>query len=87
MEIKHTYSNKITYDLSVAYASDRIVILLETEDLKIITKYKKIFNTKEMAAHLRRQFSSTKELFQFMGTEDNFTVDPMNGRIVLQIRS
>ena len=38
-----------------------------------------------MDDQFEKWFPNPRELFEFMGEEDNFRVDPMNGKIVFSI--
>ena len=86
MEVSHKFYNRISYYLTVTFAADRVGITMHTQDLRFSRKYQKTISRVGMDGQMRKEFPSSQKLFGFMGKEDNFTVDPMNGRITLHIR-
>ena len=81
MNITHKFQNRITYDLTITHVADRLGIKMQAQDLRFSKTFEKVVDRVDQ---LRKEFRTTGELFTFMGEEDNFTVDPMNVRIVLQ---
>ena len=84
MDSTHKFSNKISYDLAVTYAGDQIHIALHASDRTSAKTYSRVIG-QESNYQLRKEFPANKQLFEFLAKEDNFVVDPINGKIVLRI--
>ena len=84
MDSTHKFSNKISYDLAVTYAGDQIHIALHASDRTSAKTYSRVIG-QQSNYQLQQYFPANKQLFEFLAKEDNFVVDPINGKIVLRI--
>ena len=83
MDITHKFYNRISYDLTITYVGDSIKINMHTQDFKSEKNFETAIDCDDQ---LKKEFPTTGELFEFLGKEDNFVVDPINGKISLLVR-
>ena len=86
MDSTHKFYNRISYDIAVTLVADKVGIIINARDLRSSRKFQKMIDHVGMYNQMDKEFPNTGKLFEFLGNEDNFVVDPMNGRVVLQTK-